>query len=102
MLARCPKLRLEYLRNVGDPFTFTECRETAFKLCELHKLKEPVPFDALCSCILYGDIEVRDFLLRCCDAGTALVNGLETNRSLSLDCFSMYYKDASKDAELVE
>lgn len=94
-MMRCPRLRFKYLNNLGDPFTLQECRVAAFKMGELHKLGEAVPFETLCSCVLFGDVGVRDFLLRFTDVGSALISGLENVhlRTVCTECLSMYTMD---------
>lgn len=77
----CPLLRLQYLRNIGDPYSISECRIASLKLSGLRKMGEPLPFFHLAQCVMYGDDEVHQHLIRFCDAETVLLAAMENRRT---------------------
>jgi hypothetical protein len=76
MFIACPNLRKEYLQIRKEPINVTTSRKTALKLSQLLKLKEIIPFDTLCNCIIYGDNETHGHLIRHAGAYDTLVHGV--------------------------
>ena len=88
MFVGCPKLRLEYLKIRKQPKDHISSRKTALKMTQLLKLNETIPFETLYNCIVYGDHETHDHLVKHAAAYNVLVECMHTQgyKARSLLC----------------